>query len=461
MISLRPKRPTLVVVGNMLTLVVTFFIALYIFRDFHLSKLEWTILGGFVLIWMFIEYWRKLYHADLDHEFDQRIINHVKAYSAYILIVSLFHLFFDIPVRNKSNILAIVIGFPMFGVFVNYLLVKYLSLPRIVHEKTKYTLIAGTGPMAMNVERQLYTNGTSDFQIRGFINCKKNEECSVGQEKIVGSIENMQEYLRENPVDEIVIAIPVKPSKKIQNILSVADYHGIRVKCILDYQEVFGKNYKITKYGQIDAINVRQLPLDGSFASFIKNCFDRVFAAFALFFLSPLFFVIAILIKSDSPGPIFYCPVRIGRGGKPFKVYKFRSMRENDSVSGGTMSTQKDDPRISKLGRVLRKYSLDELPQFINVLKGDMSVVGPRPHRRFLNQQLQESVYKYMIRHYVKPGITGWAQVNGWRGPTDTDEQKMQRTLHDFWYMENWSLWLDVKIIFLTVFGKKTHKDAF
>ncbi|HEU0064834.1 MAG TPA: exopolysaccharide biosynthesis polyprenyl glycosylphosphotransferase, partial [Flavisolibacter sp.] len=234
-----------------------------------------------------------------------------------------------------------------------------------------------------------------------------------------------------------------------------------RVKYILDYQEVFGKNYKITRYGQIDAVNVRQLPLDGKISAFFKNCFDKMFSGLVLLFLSPLFLIISISIKLDTPGPVFYCPIRIGRAGKPFKLFKFRSMMENDACSGGTLSTKKDDPRITKLGKILRKYSLDELPQFINVFLGDMSVVGPRPHRRFLNQQLQESEGKYMIRHYVKPGITGWAQVNGWRGPTDTEEQKRQRTTHDLWYIENWSLRLDIKIIFKTLFNGKAHNNAF
>src|SRR5690606_15354938 len=132
-----------------------------------------------------------------------------------------------------------------------------------------------------------------------------------------------------------------------------------------------------------------------------------------------------------------------------------------DPVNGGQNSTQKDDPRITKLGKILRKYSLDELPQFINVFLGDMSVVGPRPHRSYLNEQFQKSEKKYMIRHYYKPGITGWAQVNGWRGPTDTPERKHQRTVHDLWYLENWSFKLDIKIIFMTIFGGKTHKSAF
>jgi Undecaprenyl-phosphate glucose phosphotransferase len=324
----------------------------------------------------------------------------------------------------------------------------------------KYTLIAGVGSIAKNIEDHYYEDHDPDCQIKGFIKCKK-EECQVKNEKVVGKLKGMKEYLRDNPVDEIVIALPVKPSKKMKSILEAADYHGIRVKYIPDYESVFGKNYKIKRHGNMDVLHVRQLPLDETFAFLLKNTFDKVFATFALLLLSPVFLTIALLIKLDSPGPVFYCPVRIGKSGSPFKVFKFRSMRENDTATGGTLSTQVNDDRITPIGKVLRKYSLDELPQFINVLIGNMSVVGPRPHRTFLNQQFQESEDKYMVRHYFKPGITGWAQVNGWRGPTDTKEQKAQRTAHDLWYVENWSLWLDIKIIFLTIFSRKVHTTAF
>ena len=171
--------------------------------------------------------------------------------------------------------------------------------------------------------------------------------------------------------------------------------------------------------------------------------------------------VISILIKLDSPGPVFYCPMRVGRGGKNFKVYKFRTMLENDPVQGGTRSTQADDPRITRVGKILRKYNIDELPQFWNVFAGDMSVVGPRPHRSFLSEQMKEHYDKYMVRHYFKPGITGSAQVNGWRGPTETEMQIIMRTAHDLWYIENWSFMLDMKIIWQTIFSRKAYQNAF
>ena len=171
-----------------------------------------------------------------------------------------------------------------------------------------------------------------------------------------------------------------------------------------------------------------------------------------------LFLIIAILIYLDTRGPILYKPIRKGEGGKPFKCYKFRTMSVSDNPLNGTKSTIIDDPRITKIGKFLRKIDLDELPQFYNVLMGDMSVIGPRPHRVHLQNDFRKSVNNYMVRSYIKPGISGWAQVNGWRGPTDTEEQKNERVKHDLWYLENWSFWLDLKIVFLTIFGRHNHK---
>jgi lipopolysaccharide/colanic/teichoic acid biosynthesis glycosyltransferase len=162
-------------------------------------------------------------------------------------------------------------------------------------------------------------------------------------------------------------------------------------------------------------------------------------------------------VKASSRGPVFYVPARIGLGGKEFGCLKFRSMVVDDSKDHNLKSTVVGDSRITKTGIFLRKYSLDELPQFINVLLGEMSVVGPRPHRAFLNEDMQKKVEGYMLRHYIKPGITGWAQVNGWRGPTETLEQKEQRTNHDLWYIDNWSFWLDIRIVLLTLIGKSGH----
>jgi putative colanic acid biosynthesis UDP-glucose lipid carrier transferase len=210
----------------------------------------------------------------------------------------------------------------------------------------------------------------------------------------------------------------------------------------------------------IPIIKSKETPLDNYFYWLYKRFFDVCFSILALVLVSPLLLLIALSVKLTSRGPVLYAAGRVGMGGRIFTIYKFRTMYY-PGKNQEDLSTLENDSRVTPLGRFLRKTNLDELPQFYNVLKGDMSVVGPRPHRVNLDKKLQHEVDKYMIRHYIRPGITGWAQVNGWRGPTATEEQKFQRIHHDLWYIRNWSVWLDIKIIFLTLLGKKTRENAF
>jgi len=357
-------------------------------------------------------------------------------------------------------ILAFSIGFPIAGITVNFIIISVLNRVGSKTTKIKHMLVAGVGEVihkanAYDIHLELEYPGDNGFMDFNY------EEYDARKDEDLDDVNHMKDYLMGHHVDEILITVPIKKTNKIQEILNLADYHGTRVKIVPDYQSLIDPLYNHSIIRKQAAVNVRPMPLDNSISSFLKESFDWAFSGVVLVLLLPVFLVIAVLIKLDSPRPVFYCPIRVGKGGKPFKLYKFSTMRECDPVNGGQNSTQKDDPRITKLGKILRKYSLDELPQFINVFLGDMSVVGPRPHRSYLNEQFQKSEKKYMIRHYYKPGITGWAQVNGWRGPTDTPERKHQRTVHDLWYLENWSFKLDIKIIFMTIFGGKTHKSAF
>ncbi|GHA72817.1 exopolysaccharide biosynthesis polyprenyl glycosylphosphotransferase [Pontibacter akesuensis] len=457
MIKLRHRIPVLYLGGDVLTLFMTFIFSFYLFEDKNFQGLKWSILLALVLLWFFIGYWRKLY--EINNSANLRILNYFRTYPILIAIVLVLYSVVPFELPNVNVVIAFILGFPVVAIPIN-LLMANIDNQIVPHNSTKRTLIAGIGRLAGDVEKRLNSRLKPGYEIAGYIKCKK-EDCVVGQDKVVGDLKHIHDYLKNNQVDEIVIALPVKVSKKVRNILSAADYHGVRVKYIPDYQNLLGTQYKVTRFGHLDAVNVRQLPLDETSAFLFKGSFDKIFSFVAIVLLLPIFLILSVLVKLDSPGPIFYCPIRIGKGGRPFRVYKFRSMRENDAASGGYLSTQVNDIRITRLGKFMRKYSLDELPQFLNVLLGDMSVVGPRPHRSYLNQQLQESVDKYMLRHYFKPGITGWAQVNGWRGPTETQEQRAQRTLHDLWYMENWTPWLDLKIVYLTIFSRKAYKSAY
>jgi putative colanic acid biosynthesis UDP-glucose lipid carrier transferase len=408
-----------------------------------------------------VEYVGKQRYSHLSSKWQKRISSHITVYVSLIILEFVVLWFVPVTVVFWKQVITITFGIFALDFLINFLVIDIITIISRDTATPKHVLVAGTGNKAKKIEDEVLTSHQHGYQLKGFISCDNQEDCLIENNKVLANLENISQFLQVNAIDEIVIALPDNEIKNIQTILSVADYHGIRVKYVLDYHELFGNHYTITRFGQVDAVNIRQLPIDGKLATFFKNCFDKLFALAALAFLLPLFLAVAILIKLESRGPVFYCAIRIGRGGKPFRLYKFRSMKENDNSADGIYSTKFNDPRITPLGKILRKYSIDELPQFINVLLGNMSVVGPRPHRRFLNRQLQQNVYHYMLRQYVKPGITGWAQVNGWRGPTDTEEQKRQRTLHDLWYIENWSFWLDMKIIFLTLFSRKTHRSAF
>lgn len=294
------------------------------------------------------------------------------------------------------------------------------------------------------------------YNVVGFIEPKASKNTDSPR-NVLGDIGDLSQVLEEHAVDEVFISLSSVKEKKVRKAIEAADYHGVRVNLKYDAPDFLNNS----SVDDLSIFQVRVTPLDRLRNMLLKKGFDFIFSLSVIILLSPVFLLIALLISIEVKGSFLYCPMRKGEQGKTFKCYKFRTMKDCDDPSNGTKSTVKNDPRITRIGKFLRKYDLDELPQFINVLQGHMSVVGPRPHRVFLQNDFRKIVNDYMVRHYVKPGITGWAQVNGWRGPTQSTEQKKERVKHDLWYIENWSLWLDIKIVFLTVFGKKTRKNAF
>ena len=281
------------------------------------------------------------------------------------------------------------------------------------------------------------------------------------RENFIGLISDFYTIIHEKKILDVFIALSFEDVIRIKKIIKLSEKKGLNVHLIPLLTLGYGKSFSVEKLGNISFLRLRKYPLEEYSSRFWKRAFDLIFSFLAIVILLPAFIVITILIKIDSKGPVFYKPVRLGINGSPFILYKFRSMCINDDLETGILSTVKDDPRLTRLGKTLRRFNLDELPQLINVLLNEMSLVGPRPHRKFLNEQLQEKINFYMTRHLIKPGITGWAQVNGWRGPTETKIDYWGRTLHDLWYLENWNFWLDLYIIFLTVFGKKAKTNAF
>ena len=244
---------------------------------------------------------------------------------------------------------------------------------------------------------------------------------------------------------------------KLEQIVAICEKSGVHTKFVPDYYNFISTNPYTEDLDGLPVINIRNVPLTNTVNRMIKRLIDIIGSIVALILFSPIMLVVAILVKKSSPGPIFFAQERIGLGNRPFKMYKFRSMGVQDPKKEAKEWTTKNDARVTPVGRIIRKTSLDELPQFWNVLKGDMSLIGPRPERPLFVEKFKEEIPRYMIKHQVRPGITGWAQVNGFRGDTSI----RSRIEHDLYYIENWSLGLDIKILFLTFFKGFVNKNAY
>lgn len=362
-------------------------------------------------------------------------------------------------VYSRLVVFTSLLFYYLLQVAVGYYLDVLLKWYRLKGRNNRKTIIIGESEHTLEIGGALKEKAFLGYEVVGYI---ADRELKNNHKKIarLGSIKDLKHILEVNYSDLIIIANGYS-SDKIEQIIDIADYYGIRVRMSPPFQNILGSKFSFTTIEDLTFFNLREIPLDDFANSLIKRVFDIVFSLSVLLLLLPIIIFLIFLVIIDIKGVPIYMVKRLGRDGREFTCYKLRSMYKNDDPNLGKLSTQVNDPRISKTGRILRKYNLDELPQFWNVLKGDMSVVGPRPHRKWLNQQMQGEVEKYMTRHYLRPGITGWAQVNGWRGLTDTYEKKLRRTEHDLWYMHNWSFWLDIKIIFLTVFGLKVKKNAY
>lgn len=280
--------------------------------------------------------------------------------------------------------------------------------------------------------------------------------------KVLPSATEQIRVAAEHGVKEVYVSLTPDRMSEIGHLLLEAERQCVRLKFVPDFTESFVAPFKLSYMGEFPVISLRREPLEEIQNRFNKRVFDIVFSSLVIvFILSWLYPVIAILIKLESRGPVLFKQYRSGRDNKPFLCYKFRSMRMHNQ-EGDTVLATKGDSRITRIGKFLRKTSLDELPQFLNVLMGDMSVVGPRPHPLSETQKYSSAIDQFMVRHFLKSGITGWAQVNGCRGNTDGPGLMEKRVEHDIWYLENWSGMLDVKIIFMTIINMlKGEENAY
>lgn len=268
-------------------------------------------------------------------------------------------------------------------------------------------------------------------------------------------LEKLEDYLKKRQIDEIMIGLSLNDYSHLQDIVRVCEKSGVKTQIIPDYIKFIPAQPEVEQIDDITIINIRKVPLENPINKFIKRSFDLFFSIILLIVLSPLMLIVAILIKLGSKGPVFFIQERIGYNRKKFNMYKFRSMTVQDKNEEKSKWTVKNDDRKTKIGAFIRKTNIDELPQLFNVIKGDMSLIGPRPERPFFVEKFKEQIPKYMVKHQVRPGITGLAQSLGYRGDTSITK----RIEYDIFYIENWTLSLDIKIILLTM--KNAFKNAY
>jgi putative colanic acid biosynthesis UDP-glucose lipid carrier transferase len=323
----------------------------------------------------------------------------------------------------------------------------------------KQVIIVGAGSSGNQMYNYFKTEIASGYRFLGFFDDNKSE--CLYQQQVMGNIYDVHHFALTNKVDEIFCALPLTASKHIRELMTFADNNLIRFKIVPDFRGFLNKKVQMDFYDSVPVLTVRREPLENMFNRFVKRTFDIVFSLAVIIVLFPVLIpVLIILIKLSSPGPAFFVQKRSGRNNEEFLCYKFRTMAVNKDSD--TTQACKGDCRITAVGKFLRKSNLDELPQFFNVLYGNMSVVGPRPHMLLHTKEYSMLIDKFMVRHLVKPGITGWAQVNGYRGNTINQKYMIKRVRYDMWYIENWSLLLDCKIIFLTVYNMiRGEENAF
>jgi Undecaprenyl-phosphate glucose phosphotransferase len=314
------------------------------------------------------------------------------------------------------------------------------------------TLLIGTGEVGRMILNKIRQSPTLGYKVLGFVDDAPEQNEVMGV-PVLGALADLPRLIDELAVEQVIIGMPERPHQEILEIIAQCQRGKVDIKVFPDVFQIIASEISIGDLNGLPLLTVRDVALRG-WKLTLKRAVDVVGSAAGLIALSPLMLFVALLIKLGSPGPVFYVQERVGLDGKPFKVLKFRTMRE-DAEANGPGWTVENDPRRTRLGTFLRRYSIDELPRFINVLVGEMSLVGPRPERPMYVEQFRQVVPRYMERHREKAGVTGWAQVNGLRGDTSI----IERTKYDLWYIENWSIWLDIKIILRTIvhFGNDDH----
>lgn len=397
-----------------------------------------------VCIWIIISFFSRFYEV---YRFTTPVEILTKIAKQSVIFVLLIIVYF--PFNKESIFSGKAVALYSLSLFSVIILIKslffyYLKKYRIVTGNNfRNAIIIGYTNEALDLKKVFDERPDYGYRFKGFFSDKKSNEA------ILGKVDNIKSYCIENKIDEIYCSLNEISNEKLKDLVEFGDENSIVVKFIPDSKAIFSKNLKIDYYELFPVLSLQRTALHDPLIKNFKRGFDFIFSLLVIILvLSWLTPLMALLIKLESRGPVFFKQSRPGLDEQEFLCYKFRSMQVNITTE---KEASRNDPRVTRIGRFIRKTSIDELPQFFNVLLGDMSVVGPRPHLWSQNKNYGNRIKKYMVRHYVKPGITGLAQVKGCRGEIETDDDMINRIKYDVYYIENWSLLMDIKIIIQTV----------
>lgn len=381
----------------------------------------------------------------------------IKANTIGIALFLIYTIFMDISHVSRSIMI-------LFYVLSITLSIAERAFIRFVLEKNrrrgynlKHVVVIGFSAAAEAYIDRIKANPQWGYLIHGIFDDNLKKDFSYCDISCIGKIREVEHFLQKTSMDEVAIALSLKEYYKLGDIVNMCEKSGVHTKFVPDYYKFITTNPVTEDLNGLPVINIRNVPLTNTVNKCLKRLMDIVGSLICIVVFSPIMIVVAILVKKSSPGPIIFCQERVGLHNKPFKMYKFRSMGVQPASKEQKAWTVHNDPRVTPVGKVIRKTSLDELPQLFNVLKGDMSLIGPRPERPLFVEKFKEEIPRYMIKHQVRPGMTGWAQVCGFRGDTSIEG----RIEHDLFYIENWTLSFDIKILFLTVFKGFVNENAY
>jgi len=460
--------PLLTVISDIITIEIAFIFSYWLRFNSFFSNLIPPSLGIprlidyvnssliVIPIWLLLFQARGMYKPRRVVSFSDEFFAIIKAIGFGLLFMMAGAFFYRGFSYSRIVFVIIALSSVLFVTIGRYLVFRIEKHLYLKGRDLKNVLIVGTDKIAEQIARALVSNSSLGYKIIGYCSVDGRKNKNMSPLLCLGSIKSVPKVIESKDIDTVLIALREKEHILIDNLLLKCQGLNAEMMMVPDMVDMMASVLKVKYIEGIPFLGIKS-PALSTWNSIIKRTFDLFLSIIILLICSPLFVLIALLIKLDSKGPVFYLQERVGINGEIFKTIKFRSMHIDAEKDTGPVWSKKNDPRVTRVGKILRRFSLDELPQFINVLKGDMSIVGPRPERLYFVEQFKKQVPRYLERHRVKTGITGWAQVNGLRGNTSI----LERTKYDLYYVENWSLLFDIKIILKTIYAVIVGKNAY